>query len=257
DDSVTLEWPAVPGRIYGIEWSTNLTNWTPLPDKVSTTGPLMRAVVAPVATTVTLVSADAPAFALGPASDIGTNWRGGNEPGFVADGGHTGWLTGPQGVGYENDLQPSGINVPYTPFIGLDVKSQTFNATPRRSSVYVRIPFTVEDPSQFTSLRLSVRFDDGFASWINGRSLTNENASANPAWNATTSNRNDSLTAVYKNYDVTVRLPGLSPGTNILALQGVNTTTFSSDLLVQAILTATIPLPPAASQRVFWRITPE
>jgi hypothetical protein len=206
DGSVTLDWDAIPGRIYGFEWSTDLVTWNALPGKISASRPLMRANVSTPADSVSLVAENATAYALGPALDIGTNWRGGNEAAFLANGGYTGWLNGRQGVGYENDPVLSGTNVPYTQFIGLDVKSQTVNASPQRSSVYIRIPFTVTDPTRLTSMQLNVRFDDGFAAWINGNPLANDNAPVSPAWNATTTNRGDSLGAVYKSYDVTSKL---------------------------------------------------
>ena len=258
DGTWILDWNAVVGRIYGFEWSTDLVSWTPITTRASASATAMRATVSPNAlgsSTVTLVADTAPAKAIGPASDIGTLWRGGNEVAFASAGGDTSWLSGTQGVGYENDTVPSGSNVPYTAFIGLDVKAQTFSVA--RTCVYVRIPFTVTNPAEFTTLQISLRADDGVAAFLNGVELATENAVASPAWNATTSSRNDSQSVVYRSTDVTAKLPNLRAGTNILALHGVNTSASSSDLLVQAILTGTKSSspPPANSPKFFWRIS--
>ena len=94
-----------------------------------------------------------------------------------------------------------------------------------------------------------------FAAYLNGILLTSDGTVANPAWNATTSSRSDSLAVTPKSYNVTASRSQLRAGTNILAIHGVNAGAGSSDFLLQAQLLATVPVP--AGTRVFWRIVPQ
>lgn len=52
------------------------------------------------------------------------------------------------------------------------------------SSLYVRIPFRLEDPKRFDSMRLDIQFNDGFVAMLNGRRLCAANAPEPCPWNA-------------------------------------------------------------------------
>ena len=44
------------------------------------------------------------------------------------------------------------------------------------SSVYVRVPFHVDDPGLLEALELRIRYDDGFVAYLNGAVVARRNA---------------------------------------------------------------------------------
>jgi hypothetical protein len=201
---------------------------------------------------VTFVEGTAPCKAIAPSSDIGTNWRGGNEPAFLAAGGDSTWTSGTQGVGYENDSTPSSTNVPYTPFIGLNLKTAMFNS---KATAYIRIPFNVANAALVKTLNLQIRYDDGYAAFINGVQIASDLSPSTLAYNSTSSgNTVDSTAAVYRPYDVTASAGLLKNGQNILAIHIMNGSTGSSDLLSQAILSGTIYSASPTPAKIYWRV---
>ena len=115
----------------------------------------------------TLLGAGAAGRALVPGGDIGTGWRS-----IVFD--DSAWLSGPIGMGYD-----MGTN--YLPAIGLDVGAAMSNVN---ATAYLRVPFTVADPSAYKSLQLRMRYDDGFIAYLNGTEVLRRNAPASPQWNS-------------------------------------------------------------------------
>jgi hypothetical protein len=69
------------------------------------------------------------------------------------------WLEGHIGVGYD-----------YPGLIGLDVGAMRHT----NETVYIRIPFWVEDPSALVSLTLRLRFEDGMIAYINGYEVASD-----------------------------------------------------------------------------------
>ena len=142
------------------------------------------------------------------------------------------WLMGNTAVGYETG---SG----YEGFINLNVE----NAQDTNETVYVRVPFVVENPDAITSLFLLMRFDDGMIAYINGREVAWEN-SPDPSvatWNSgAPSNRSDGTASQQATYNITAFTDFLNVGTNILAIHALNNLVTSSDLLCSPEITATI-----------------
>ena len=66
------------------------------------------------------------------------------------------------GVGFDNG---SG----YDSYIDVDVQDDMYQA---RSTAYIRIPFTLADTSEISTLALSIRYDDGFYAYLNGDEIT-------------------------------------------------------------------------------------
>ena len=83
------------------------------------------------------------------------------------------WTVAGMGVAYEDD----NPNDPYYDYIGSngDVRVPMDGQS---ASIYLRIPFTIENPDEVSGLTLRVRYDDGFGVTINGGSTVL--ASANP-----------------------------------------------------------------------------
>jgi hypothetical protein len=109
-----------------------------------------------------------------------------------------------------------------------------------RTSCYIRIPFVITgDPSTFNFMTLKMRYDDGFVAWLNGVEVERALFTGTPAWNsAAGSNHDDGAAVIFEEFDISVQLPLLHTGPNVLALQGLNSSTTSSDLLVSVELIA-------------------
>src|SRR5207249_823425 len=61
-----------------------------------------------------------------------------------------------------------GGSTSYRPFIKTDVQSQMSGVN---STVYLRVPFTASNPASLQSLTLRIRYDDGFAAYLNGQEV--------------------------------------------------------------------------------------
>lgn len=120
--------------------------------------------------TETLIAANAPAQALVPSNDsLGTTWT---QPDFSA----VAWQSGVLAAGYENSTG-------YQNLLGLDMKTTMLNLN---ASCYIRVPFTVASLADALSLTLRMRYDDGFAVYLNGTLLptASRNAPAILTYNA-------------------------------------------------------------------------
>jgi hypothetical protein len=164
-------------------------------------------------------------------------------PWVQEDSDDSSWQTGTTGVGYD-----------YPGLIGLDVSAmRNVNST-----VYIRVPFVVDDPSAIRALTLRMRFDDGMIAYINGQEVARNNAPAPGAerWNSSaSSNRADSIAV--QSVDFTIpQFDFLHVGTNLLAVQGLNYHTNDSDLLVVPELQATLAKADGPSCRYFPAPTP-
>lgn len=168
-------------------------------------------------------------------SEIGFNWRSNAPPSNIDD-----WITGRNGVGFE---QGNGY--------------QTLISTPLNSmfavnaSAYLRFQFIIPDQATLESLgslTLRMRYDDGFAAYLNGALVGWENFGSS-AWNAASSASRSDVDAVrYQNFDLTPQLVQLQVGVNVLAIHGQNRSSRSSDFLVQALLFTSSVIPATVSE---------
>jgi CotH kinase protein/Lamin Tail Domain/Chitobiase/beta-hexosaminidase C-terminal domain len=142
------------------------------------------------------------------------------------------WTSATSGVGY--DLRTAGALYPSLLGGGsCDLAGRLFfgrDAGDQFSSVAVRIPFQVADPSAIAALTLRMRYDDGFVVWINGAPAIQVNVPTSPAWNSLASSSRDAT--AWTTHDLTASLGDLRAGINVLAIQGVNRVLTSNDLLV-------------------------
>jgi hypothetical protein len=168
-----------------------------------------------------LVAENAAKKVLVPTADISNDWI--INPRFN----DSSWLSGTGGVGYERS---SG----YESLIGIDVGTQMYG---KLTSCYIRIPFTISNsPSSFNLLTLNMQYDDGFISYINGVEVQRVLFTGTPAWNSTTSTNHEA--DVIEPFDISNYLGKLYQGGNLLAIQGLNVSTTSSDFLILAELVA-------------------
>ncbi len=139
------------------------------------------------------------------------------------------WESGFLGVGYDD-------NPDYNQYIGKDVTS-TLDGT--NTSIWIRIPFDVDDPNDVGAMSLRVRYDDGFIAYINGTEVADANAPASPAdWDANASaDHTDPAAVIFDEWSFS-SAGLLRSGDNILAIHGLNRSTTSSDFLIDADLEA-------------------
>ena len=133
------------------------------------------------------------------------------------------WMSGATGIGFDRSTDFNGL-------ISTDVESLMYG---RNSSLYTRIEFEVADPEQLAFLELGIQYDDGFVAYLNGTRIASANSPTTVRWNsASTRNRSDDAAVRPEHYDLTSVRSLLHPGTNVLAIQGLNQRLNSSDLLL-------------------------
>ncbi len=150
------------------------------------------------------------------AADMPANWNG---LGFN----DSAWQAGSAGFGYDTTgsygaLIGSGGNLQSTMYL-------------QNSTALIRIPFTSSGPSAYTSLKLSMKYDDAYACYLNGNLIaTSSAAPASFAWNSSaTSDRSGSITNVYEALGLPTAQNSLVNGTNVLAIQLFNFTNGSTE----------------------------
>jgi Lamin Tail Domain/CotH kinase protein/Chitobiase/beta-hexosaminidase C-terminal domain len=172
-----------------------------------------------VSATETLVPAGAAAQALIPSNDsLGTSWT---QASFTP----IGWLTGNLPVGYENGTG-------YESLISLDVKTPMNGL---QTSCFIRVPFTLSSLTDLSALTLRMRYDDGFAVYLNGTLLTvaGRNEPALLPFNANADRDHDDAEAVvFEDIDLSQHVSLLTAGNNVLAIHGLNSSSTSSDFLI-------------------------
>ncbi len=201
------------------------------PAGVQTTQPPVAAI---------LVSQDAAKRVLVPTGSNVGDWRS------VRSFDDSAWLSSsglPGGVGFE---QTTG----YENYISLDVGSQMYGVN---GSCYIRIPFQFTgDKNIVESMTLNMRYDDGFVAYLNGVEVARRNFEGDPAWNSVAGASHDDIDAVlFESIDLSSYVSSLRQGSNLLAIQGLNSGASSSDFLIGAELAVSqgaVPQESAAPQ---------
>ncbi|HEU0009644.1 MAG TPA: lamin tail domain-containing protein [Verrucomicrobiae bacterium] len=125
------------------------------------------------------------------------------------------------------------------------------------STAYLRLPFTVENPALFNSLTLRLKYDDGFLAYLNGVEIARGNAPTFPDWNsAAAAGRSDAEASDYEIWNVSASLGLLAPGTNVLAIHGLNSSASDGDFLILPELLATSATNDPTANRYFMAPTP-
>ncbi len=232
-----VEFQSVPGRRYVIEGSTTLEGFEPVTGEVvadSATTAVTVVLYAPgTREEVAFLESDARGKVLIPDRSLNGRWRGGAEDDFAAQGGESDWSDAIQGIGYDAN------QTLYDPFIGTDLQDEMYESHP---TAYLRLPFTVENPLLVTRLVLKVRYDDGFAAWLNGVSVASDNVPAgNLGWESSApASRPDNWAVEFNSFDLQSHVGALQAGRNILAVQGLNRRTSNRDFLLQLELTGEV-----------------
>ncbi len=139
------------------------------------------------------------------------------------------WRAVSMGIGYDE-------NTGYASEFGAGGDfGDTFNG--QNTSVYLRVPFEATETSSLSELSLKVKYDDGFAAFLNGVRVANANAPNALTWNSeATAGHPDGEATTLLDFDISEHTQLLTPGTNVLAFQGLNDGLTSSDMLLAAEL---------------------
>lgn len=182
-----------------------------------------------VTTAVTLVEEKADKRVFVPTAALSDDWKGGKT---FNDSTWTLCHGAPGGVGYDRDGD-------YLPWITLNLEAQMYG-TGGNNSCCIRVPFTVDADTlaDVNDLTLRMQYDDGFVAYLNGREIARRNFTGTPAWNSHADSSIESDTT--EDIDVTAFRSALKAGANILAVQGLNSSNISSDLLITAVLEAVL-----------------
>ena len=109
------------------------------------------------------------------------------------------------------------------------------------SSLLMRIPFNVNDPSRLEDLSLDVQYDDGFVAYLNGSEIHRTNAPGEEdvtlGFDVTSvARRNDDAAIETQRIDISNARDALVAGENVLAVQALNFSADNPDLLFSAEL---------------------
>ncbi|MFT6861847.1 MAG: hypothetical protein ACJAVK_000400 [Akkermansiaceae bacterium] len=155
------------------------------------------------------------------------------------------WLTGTSGLGFESN------NGTLTSEISTNIESQMQPSANglNNASCYFRYQFDFDNVANVNSLLMEIKYDDAFVAYLNGTEVArSSSAPATIAWNSdSTSGPSDSNVINYDfngiadnnsfDYDITAFKAALVNGTNVLAIQGMNSSSGGSDLLIKPRLT--------------------
>jgi WD40 repeat protein len=148
----------------------------------------------------------------------------------------SGWASGKSGFGYSSSAEELA-----------SVATRLDDMAGQYLSLYIRRAFDVDDPAAVTELSLRVIYDDGFVVYLNGDEVGRTNVEGSPPANtATAGNAVEPQETVL---DLKGQLAKLKKGKNVLAIQGHNANTGSSDFVLSPVLrgaSTKAPAPPPA-----------
>jgi hypothetical protein len=119
---------------------------------------------------------------------------------------------------------------PFDDAIQTDLGSQLLNTS---ASVFVRVPFQVDDPSRLNRLQLRMQYDDGFIAYLNGVEIARAAAPDTPSFQSTATGTRGDVAALQQQWiDLPDAMQLLQPGENVLSIHGLNLDAADVDLLL-------------------------
>ena len=136
------------------------------------------------------------------------------------------WQSAQTGIGFER------IAGEFSEFINYSILQMRGT----NASCLIRIAFTIPDQEtleQISTLTLKMKYDDGYAAFINGHFAAGKNNPDPLSWDSrATKSHPDNLAVEFEPIDITTLIPKLTIGKNVLAIQGMNTSRAGSDFLI-------------------------
>jgi hypothetical protein len=109
----------------------------------------------------------------------------------------------------------------------------------QNASAYARLAFTVPTGANYSSLQLRMRYDDGFAAFLNGIEVARQNAPADLRWDsAATAAHATAAAIIWETFNLAAG-GTWREGANCLAIQGLNLSATDPDFLLLPELDAT------------------
>jgi hypothetical protein len=109
------------------------------------------------------------------------------------------------------------------------------------SGVYLRIPFTIDDLADIGDLTSRMKYDDGYVLYLNGNLVDIQNGPFSREYDSTANTaRPNEEAVVFEESDLSDFTHHLQPGTNILALHGLNLSVDDQDFLLVPELSTTV-----------------
>ncbi|MGK0188397.1 MAG: hypothetical protein ACI9R3_004191 [Verrucomicrobiales bacterium] len=161
-----------------------------------------------------------PATAFVPTDDsLGDTWQ---MTGFD----DSSWLSGMTAVGFD-----------YPDLTGIDASGmQGVNG-----SIYIRVSFEITDQTAkdaIGSMVLNMKYEDGFVAFINGTEIASANKPSTLTWDSTaTGSNSDSNAVIFEEFDASAGVAALDVGSNMLAIQLMNSSRGGSDSLAMPQIT--------------------
>ena len=104
----------------------------------------------------------------------------------------------------------------------------------QNASAYLRVPFVLAATPDLNLLLLRMTYNDGFVCWLNGVEVARRNVPASLAFNSSAAaKRNPDTVRQAEEFDLSSFVSVLHPGTNVLAIQGLNFSAEDPDFLVR------------------------
>jgi hypothetical protein len=123
--------------------------------------------------------------------------------------------------------------------------------------LYVRVPFDKEVQGPINRLWLRMKYDDGFAAWLNGTLVAVSNAPTALDWDSTaTVNRSVTAAVAFEDFDARAFASLLTAGGGVLAIQGLNASTSDPTFLVLPELEGRLVTYDPGTVRYYGRPTP-
>lgn len=142
------------------------------------------------------------------------------------------WITALTGIGF--DASTPGLD--YSVYFGVGGNTRTAMLN-RNASCYVRVPFNLTNLKGLSSMKLKLRYDDGYVAGLNGVILSRGNAPASVNYQSLANGIRDEDEAVsLEQVDVTAQLGALRAGKNVLSFQVLNATVDNTDILCSPVL---------------------
>ena len=117
-------------------------------------------------------------------------------------------------------------------FSGSDIQEQMLNTS---ASLWTRIAFNLDDEEAglFDTLTLRMKYEDGFAAYLNGIEVARDNFTGVPSWDSgADTDRPKELAAGFVNFDISDYIGLLRQGTNVLAVCGLNDDSADPNFLI-------------------------
>ncbi|MHC4642744.1 MAG: FN3 associated domain-containing protein, partial [Planctomycetota bacterium] len=142
------------------------------------------------------------------------------------------------GISYGNPIAGQYLS-PWTGgWVATDVQEDMLG---ENASLWTRIEFYIEegDIGAFDTLKLRIKYEDGFVAYLNGRKVPSRNAPDTVVWDSKAlSDRPDEDISVFEEINLNAFLGILQSGKNVLAIQGLNDNKDDEDFLLLPELAA-------------------